>query len=293
MKEHDFPKPQAHMITSQNLCNLKIRDVKAISEYVKQLFNVDLSTHVFVSLKIKLDQFCSQQRIVDAQTLMDRLRNSQLLQKELICHIYLNEFELFRDPSMWRFMKENILKKINSTSMFKVWFPSSGEGAELISFLILRDELKLTSKIQVIYSTELKVLDKAKEGYTYNIRKHQLNQSNYKRIEGKELSESSFFKHLNKMSPNSDLFINTIYDNFNEVDSGFKKKVNMVVYRNKLLVMNNSAKCDVVKNLTQSIVPGGFLILGIKESFTDAVNKDNFSIFSQQERVYKKKTHAI
>lgn len=293
MKEQNLSTTQTRMIQVNKVCNLKIKEVKAISLYIKQLFNVDLSTHVFVSLKIKLDQFCSQHVIFDAQTLIDRLKNSHLLQKELICQVYLNEFELFRDPSLWRFMKENILKNITTTSMYKVWFPSSGEGAELISFLILRDELKLTSKIQVIYSTELKTLDKAKEGYVYDIRKHQLNQSNYKRIEGKELTESYFFKHLNKMSPNSSLFVNTVYDNFNEVNTGYKKKLNMIVYRNKLLVMNNSTKCDVIQNLTESLIPGGFLILGIKESFADAANKDNYSIFSQQERVYKKKIYAV
>ena len=270
-------------------CSLRIKEVKEISVLVSEKYNIDINSFTYVSLKIKIEQFCVDYKISSASALIEKLKISTNLLNELVAFIFINEFELFRDPALWRSIRDEVLSTFTRDIQYKVWFPSCFEGGELISFLILRDELKLTNRIKVIYTTPLEELNRVKEGFVYEERKHNINLSNYKRIEGHELPEKYFVKQANIIKPLEELFENTVHEEFCEArDGAYKKNVNLIVYRNKLLNFNRKQQVDIVDNLIDSLKTGGFLALGVKEVLVDDANREKFIIFNKKESLYKK-----
>ena len=271
------------------ICNLYIKDIKAISKLLEDLWNIDLSHFTYVILKIKLEQFCDKYKIQNVKLLENRIETSPLIKEDLLIYLYSDGFELFRDPSFWRTLKEDILKNINTNLPFRVLFPACHQGAELLSFLMLRDVLGLTDKVSVMYSYHHQKLNQVKNGFNFDERKHQLNLSNYKRINGEELPEKYLRFESNKLIPSSDLFINTVAFHDLEIASDLNKSVNGVIYRNKLLNYKRNIQNEIISGLATKIKSGGFLALGIKEQILKDSNKELLTMINKKESIYKKK----
>jgi len=270
-------------------CNFKIKEIRELSILINKHYKIDISDFTYVILKIKFEQFCNLNKISSATHLIEKIESSVSVFKELVVFLFANEFELFRDPALWRSLKQEVLNTFTRDIQYRVLIPSSFGGADLISFLILREELSLTDKIQVIYTSPIEILNKVKDGFLLEERKHNLNLSNYKRIDGDVLKDSFFKKELNMLYPVEHLFKNTVYAVFSEIQDGrFHKNVNLILYRNKLISYNRKLQIEVINNLINSLKTGGFLALGVKERLIDDANREKFIIFNKKESLYKK-----
>ena len=270
-------------------CSFKIKELKEVSEFIDKHYSLNLDEFTYVSLKIKIGQFCDKHLVLSTASLLDRLLANEIFRKEFLLYIYMGSFELFRDPALWRSIKDDVLKTFSRDIQYRVWIPSCVDGSDLLSFLILRDNLSLTDKIQVIYTVPFEFLNRVKEGFIYEERKHNLNLSNYKRIDGGELSEKYFTRRQNNLVPSSDLFKNTIQKEFSEIKGeAYYKNVNLIIYRNKLLNFKKHLQLQVTKGLIDSLKTGAFLTLGIKERLEDDKNRELFTIFNRKESIYKK-----
>ena len=265
-------------------CNLKILSIKKIVQVIQEIVGLDLKNYIYVSLKIKMELFCDKFKIDSFDILINKITNDKSFLNNFLRFIYNGSFELFRDPSLWRFVKKEILEKHKSKLHYRVFFPSSYQGADLFSFLILRQELNLVQEIEVIYATPLEILDQAQNGYVFEKRIHELNLSNYKRVETNGLIDQYFIKELNILKPIPDLFKNTQYHNFNETEQVFNKKADVIFYRNRLLDFNKNLQQIVIENLFNSLKPGGLFILGVKER----LKKTGLVVFEEKESIYKK-----
>ena len=270
-------------------CYFKIKDVKDVSAFIKETFDIDLRNFTLALLKLRYEQFCDKHKITNVSVLINNIGVNTKLSNELLSFVFRNEFELFRDPALWRSLKEDVSPNFSRDIQYKVWIPSCFEGAELLSFLILRAEMDLVDKIQVIYTTPLKALNRVKTGFLFDERKHGLNFSNYKRIEGIDLDDKYFIKKLDLLVPVENLFDNTIYREFCEIKNGnFNKNVNLILYRNRLLRYNKSQQLEVCNNLFSCLKTGGFLALGIKENLPLENSTGRFITFNEKESIYKK-----
>ena len=91
------------------------------------------------------------------------------------------------------------------------------------------------------------------------------------------------------MTPSKHLFANTKYVEYDELKNTFEEKVNLIIYRNKLLNFSKSLQVTVIGNLINSLKTGGFLVFGVKEKLVNDENRELFTIFNVKESIYKKK----
>ena len=272
-------------------CSIKILDLKKLSHLL--IDSIDLTDFTYINLKIKIEHFCEDSKLPSFDALIKLIRTDPITKESFLRFILFDTFELFRDPALWRFVKDELLKNIKNKSTYRVLFPSCYQASELVSFLILRDELNLTNNIQVIYTNPLDMFSAVQSSSVcYRKRNYELNLSNYKRIDGKDLSEA-YFKIENKsFKPMSFLFENTKYYNYNEQKDVFSKKSDIIFYRNKLLNINPPLQKILTQNLISSLKAGGFFIIGIKEKLkADAT--EGLSMFNDKENIYKRNHESI
>ena len=275
-------------------CSFRIKELKEVYELINEQYSLNLDEFTYVSLKIKIEQFCDKHLITSTSTLIDRLLANEMFRKEFLLYIFMGAFELFRDPALWRALKDDVLKTFTRDIQYRVWIPSCIDGSDLLSFLILREELSLTNKIQVTYTVPFGFFNRINEGFVYEERKHNLNLSNYKRIDGRELPEKYLIRRQNSLIPSLDLFKNTMQKEFSEIKGeAYYKNVNLIIYRNKLLNYKKNLQLQVTKGLIDSLKTGAFLTLGIKERLEDDKNRALFTIFNKKESIYKKKSNVV
>ncbi|MBN2669645.1 MAG: hypothetical protein JXR60_10500 [Bacteroidales bacterium] len=269
--------------------DLKIKDVKDIIAFVDEHFHFDFSGFTYVSFKIKLEQYFQKFQISNLNNLFSRLESSVLAEQEFLTFVMNNEVELFRDPAFWRIIKEEVLKKNNLDIGYRVCIPSCYQGAELISFLIIRDVLGLTQQVNVIYTAQLDLLNLVNKGFEYDERKHNLNLSNFKRIDGLDLPEKYLERKNNRIFATSQLFENTTFQKFDETNELLLRKCHLIIYRNRLLNYNKQYQVKVMNNLIGSLKPAGYIALGVKEIMVDDNNREQFQVINKKESIYKKR----
>ena len=82
---------------------------------------------------------------------------------------------------------------------------------------------------------------------------------------------------------------NIVFAEHNLVTDSVFAEVNLVICRNVLIYFNKELQDRVVTLFNDSLINGGFLGLGSKETLQFTSQADNFEIVNASEKIYKKK----
>jgi chemotaxis protein methyltransferase CheR len=268
-----------------------IVETRNVIKTILETYGYDFRDYALTSFKRRLDQVIMNNGFKDADGLISRLTSN----KDYF-DIFLNEItpettEMFRDPSLWRTVRDEILPDLlKGTTKPKLWVAAFDSGEELYSLAIILKESGILSDVQ-IYASAIsdKAIDKIKNG-RIDAKELEVNDANYFRFNGKR-NFSDYYKIDNGqtiLDPNlihgvNFIKLNTVYDN---VPGGIK----LILFRNQMIYYNQLLQDKVLLQLTNSVVPGGYLALGVKETLDNTNASNKFTVFNDLEKIYKKKT---
>ena len=273
-----------------NKFELGIVDTRNIIKTLQDVYNYDFKNNALTFFKRRVESFIRIHNLKDADFFIQRIEQEKDIFELFLAHISVDNTEMFRDPALWRLLKEDLLSKIiPGATNFKIWFPEVSSGEELYSMAIILKKLKLTQNIQFIASSisELNI-EKTKTGY-FDPRKIEVNDANYKRIfsEG-ELSDFYVIEN-EKAFWDTSLLENTKFIKQNIIFDDYPKGIKLIIYRNNMIYFNQILQERFLKIMNNCLVPGGHLIIGNNEKI-DYWNSDkDYITVSKSESVYKKK----
>jgi chemotaxis protein methyltransferase CheR len=268
-----------------------IVETRNVIKTILDNYGYDFRDYALTSFKRRLEQVITNNGFKDADGLIDRLTNSKEYFDIFLCDITPETTEMFRDPSLWRTIRDEIINDITKGSTrTKLWIASFDSGEELFSLAILLKEAGLLSDVQLYASIiSEKTINKIKSG-RIDARELEVNDANYVRFNGKR-NFSDYYKIENGQAIFDTSLIqgvnfiklNTVYDN---VPGGIK----LALFRNQMIYYNQILQDKVLNQLSNSVVPGGYMVLGVKETLENTGMNNRFSLFNDPEKIYKKKT---
>jgi chemotaxis protein methyltransferase CheR len=197
--------------------------------------------------------------------------------EQLINDITVNTTEFFRDPEIWVEYLEEVLPTIKNKKAIKVWHAGASTGQEVYSNIMLLDSFGLLKKSQ-LFATDINqlVLAEAEKG----VFRHS---TNIKSIEGfKGMLQTQqptaepvdFSKYFNVHAADDSLLVNPMLKGsitFKKHDlvkdsAPFGDRFDVIFCRNVLIYFNLSLQSKILKMFHDSLMPGGFLLLGNHES---------------------------
>jgi chemotaxis protein methyltransferase CheR len=264
-------------------------DIKHFTAVAKDLLGIDFSNYAMASFRRRIALLMEKHNLLVVDSLIEKLKSDAQFIDIFLKDIAVPNTEMFRDPSVWHELKNIIMPKIDDmTGVINIWLPECTSGEDLISLNIMLSECGLYEKSVIHASFESKLLmDDVKE-CRFEPRKMELNKANYLRYNetgdfSKYISSSSCSVNMNKyLIKNVEFYRSRITDRINP------SKLHLVIYRNKMCYFNNILQNDVLGIINESMVIGGFLIIGAKENISGNENKRHFKIFNEQEMIYKK-----
>jgi len=268
-----------------------IVETRNVIKTILDNYGYDFRDYALTSFKRRLEQVITNNGFKDADGLIDRLTNSKEYFDVFLCDITPETTEMFRDPSLWRTIRDEIINDITKGSTrTKLWIAAFDSGEELFSLAILLKEAGLLSEVQLYASIiSEKTINKIKSG-RIDARELEVNDANYVRFNGKR-NFSDYYKIENGQAIFDTSLIqgvnfiklNTVYDN---VPGGIK----LALFRNQMIYYNQILQDKVLNQLSNSVVPGGYMILGVKETLENTGMNNRFTLFNDPEKIYKKKT---
>lgn len=221
--------------------------------------------------------------------LKERLLSDKTFASTLLSDLSITVTEMFRDPDFYRSLREQVIPILKTYSFFKIWHAGCSTGEEVYSMAILLKEEALYDRA-TIYATDFNqhALDTAKEGIFSNsvIKEYT---SNYQKSGGKESFSNYYTSNYNMVIMDQALKKNIVWANHNLVTDSVFAEMHMVICRNVLIYFNKDLQNSVQKLFFDSLVSGGILCLGSKESlrFGDFFNE--YLELDKKQRIFKKK----
>lgn len=268
--------------------DIDIADLKRISEFIYQKYNYDFRNYAMSSFKRRVLRIMELKKLsVDA--LIKKLTDSPAFINEFLDELTVNVTEMFRDPSFWRVMREEIIPAILlNHKQFKIWHAGCSSGEEVLSMCIMLKEMGILHDVTLI-ATDLdtNILERAKAA-TYPVKNMDLNEKNYIRFQGGG-SFKNYYKEENGMAVfDKNLLINVSFRKHDLVMGDIFNKFDLILCRNVMIYFNQSLQNEVLKKFHESLFKYSYLSIGSKESLIWCDYASRFIVVNNEEKIYKK-----
>lgn len=263
-------------------------DLLEIINLVKLQYGYDFSDYSEASLKRRVIRFMQQAK-VSYFDLKYHIINDKSFFFWMLENLPVNVTEMFRDPGFYKLMRENILPKLESYPVIKIWHAGCSTGEEVFSMAIMLKELKLLNRCK-IYATDLIMsnIEKATEGIIPLASMKSYTQ-NYIKSGGQEDFSNYYSARYDHAIINKTLRKNILFSQHNLVTDGVFNEFHLILCRNVLIYFNKTLQNTVLNLFHQSLAPLGYLALGQKESLLLNTHKEKFDVINSPNKIFRNK----
>lgn len=244
----------------------------------------------FISLPhfvLLADDFLTDQHLHSLEELAEKITLSDFWRNKFLAALWIEDTELFRDQSFWRYLKEQLLNEPHQR--LRVGFPELVGGEELYSFLVTCAMHNCLDRVEVhAHATDAQRLENIRHGFVSS-KNFSLNVENYKRWNPFGYIEDHFVVNMNKLYLKPELLLPVHFS-----DQCFFRKPPqepfwLLMYRNKMIYFDELWQNQALSFFHDSLQPGGFLALGINENMHNSSLKFKFEEYYPPERIYRRK----
>ena len=201
----------------------------------------------------------------------------------------INVTEMFRDPHFFLAFRQKVVPILSTYPYIKVWNAGCSSGEEVFSLAIVLKEENLLNRTQ-IYATDFNknVLDVARKGI-FPLEYIEGFNKNYKEAGGKYGLSDYYTSKYGSVKFDSSLSKKIVFADHNLVIDQVFAEVHLIFCRNVLIYFNTSLQQRVIELFYNSLVNGGVLCLGTKETIRHSERELNFTTVDRHNRIFKKK----
>jgi len=270
---------------------LGIVDIREIIGAVKSDFDYDFGNYALTSFKQRLERIMVLYNICNAEGLIMKLRSDSDFFDTFLYEITVPSSEMFRDPSLWRWLIEACFTGMvdKSTGKSRIWLPACVSGAELYSLAILISEAGLLDKVHIIASClSNKSIELMKSGF-YDLKKMEVSVENFKRVNSAKDLSIYYKSGHNFALRDTRLIQNVEFLRLNINFDNAPQNIRLILFRNSMIYYNPTQQEKILHVIYNSLSPSGYLVVGIKEKISGINTGRDFEIVNETESVYRKR----
>jgi chemotaxis protein methyltransferase CheR len=264
------------------------REYKELLESIRLVYGYDFTDYAESSVRRRMTHFMMSHEIKTIDQLAKKILKDDSAFEEFVQELSITVTEMFRDPSFYQCIRKEVMKRLATYPVIRIWIAGCATGEEIYSMAIQLQEEGLLERA-IVYATDInqRSLQIAKEGL-YSLSNMQTYTNNYLKAGGKnEFSEYYVANHDSVLFDKS-LSRNVIFSPHNLATDGSFNEFQLIICRNVLMYFNQSLQNKVVNLFYDSLCHFGFLGLGDKESLLFADKRNLFAETSRKEKIYMK-----
>ena len=234
------------------------KDIQSFQVTIRDHSDYDFTQYSHTSLRRRLTRILLEFE-VDMEGLNRRMRNDGEFLESIVKKLTVHTTELFRDPDIWKKIKNGLLPLLREKSTIRIWHPGCSTGQEIYSMMMVLEELGMLEKTD-IYGSDINpdVLNVAREGtYKYHFNQSYLENFDRVMMNGSGISSLSNKRHWKK------------YFHIDETHD----LIRMKDYLRLIIYFNNELQNRVFDLFYNNMNVHGTLILGVHESILGPFSK--------------------
>ncbi|MCK5029123.1 MAG: hypothetical protein KAR57_05780 [Bacteroidales bacterium] len=273
-----------------NKYELGIVDTRNIIKTLEDVYNYDFKNYALTFFKRRVERVILNYNLKDAEGFIRKIETEKDFFEIFLQEMCVENTEMFRDPSLWRVLKEEIFpQNIQNAVNYKIWFPEVSSGEELYSVAIILRKLNLHNNVKLIASSISELdLEKTKKGI-FDPKKTEVNDTNFKRIFSENELSDFYTIENDKALWDTSLVENTKFIKQNIIFDEYPKGIKLILFRNQMIYYNQILQERFIKIMYNCLVPGGHLIIGNNEKIEYWNSDKDYTLLNKAESIYKKK----
>lgn len=205
-----------------------------------------------------------------------------------LSHLSVPVIEMFRDPPVFRALREKVVPMLASWPRLKIWQAGCATGEEVYSLAVLLDEAGLLDRTQ-IYATDINdlALKRAEDGVfplsaLPDVERRHRESGGTRPFADYCVSAHGYFRLDQRLREH------IVFAHHNLVCDGVFCEVQAVLCRNVLIYFDNELQERVLRLFHGSLVRGGFLCLGTRESLRRSEERLGFAPVDRECRIFRR-----
>lgn len=255
---------------------------------LKRRHGFDFSQYAPASLTRRVRQLVQVHQCASITELTARLLHEADFVTQVVQGLSVPVSEMFRDPAVFRALREQVLPMLASYPRINVWQAGCANGQEVYSLAILLEEAGLYERSH-IFATDFNpdALQRASEGI-YPAKDAQLWSRNYLEAGGSHTLANYYSARYDFIRLHERLRRHITFTNHNLVTDRMFCEAHLVLCRNVLIYFSNPLQNRTLALFRDSLVRGGYLCLGLRESLDFAPVAVDFSAVDAGMRLYRR-----
>lgn len=262
-------------------------EIELFVRALKLRHGYDFTQYAPASLKRRVLQLAHAQQADTVSALTARVLHEADFLPAVLEGLSVPVSEMFRDPDVFLALREQVFPVLASYPQINIWQAGCAHGQEVYSLAILLEEAGLYDRTQ-IYATDFNeaALKHAQEGI-YPSRDAQLWSRNYLAAGGSHTLADYYSARYELIKLDQRLRRNVTFANHNLVTDEVFCEAHLVLCRNVLIYFSDPLQDRTLALFRDSLVRGGFLCLGTRESLDFAPSAADFAPVDAARRIYR------
>jgi len=264
-------------------------EIRLLLEGVQQIYGYDFRDYADASIKRRLSHWLAESGFDTFSQCQSQLLRDRNVFESLLRGITVNVTEMFRDPAFFKVVREQVVPFLKTYPFVKIWHAGCATGEEAYSMAILLNEEGLAGRYR-IYATDINetVLQKAGEG-VLPITEMQRFTRNYQKSGGSASFADYYTARYDRALLSAALKKDIVFAPHNLAVDGEFGEMNLVLCRNVMIYFKPALKERCLQLFDSSLLPGGFLCLGLKETLEKRKIGERYAELVPPLRIYRKR----
>ena len=141
-------------------------DLDLLLSELSHRYGYDFTNYARASLKRRVDRLLMADRFTSFAELLYRVKTEPGYLAPLVEQLTVNVTEMFRDPTLFKTLREQILPILATHPFIRIWHAGCSTGEEVYSLAIMLEEANLLHK-SLLYATDINptVIENIKKGH--------------------------------------------------------------------------------------------------------------------------------
>lgn len=233
---------------------------------VFELYGYDFTGYSMASLKRRISRLYALDKFPSFAEFRYKLKHDKDYFRRFIEEITVNVTEMFRDPTFYTALRNDLLPKLGTHPYIRIWHAGCSTGEEVYSMAIMLKEANLLSK-SIIYATDINtnVLEKARTGI-FPLSQMKLYSENYISAGGHSDFSSYYTANYEGAKFDESLKKQIVFSAHNLVSDSSFNEFHLIICRNVLIYFDKKLQDRVFHLFDKSLGLLSYLALGSKET---------------------------
>ncbi|WP_312136468.1 protein-glutamate O-methyltransferase CheR [Brevundimonas sp. BH3] len=263
-------------------------EIQLLLEAVFLRYHYDFRHYARASIKRRLLQARLHFGVSTITALQERILHDPDMMGQMLGFLTVQVSEMFRDPSYFRALREQVLPHLKTYPSLKVWIAGCSTGEEVYSMAILFKEEGLLDRT-IIYATDINphALAAAKAGI-YPLDRIRKFTENHQKSGGRSSLSDYYTADYGRAVFDSSLRANVVFSDHSLVSDAVFGEMQLISCRNVMIYFDRALQDRAVGLFKDSLSRNGFLGIGSKETLRFSRHADAFSDFVLPEKIYRR-----